>query len=252
MTDFVSTSNTSTALSELLRRAEQVRGTYASKTERTFFADSKVWTDWCVDQGLQSMPAEPETLSAFIYAMGEEQASATVRRYVSHIVSLHHTAQAPNPAEAEVVKLAMRQLPWSKGESLAQAELQYRGSNRIRDLRDRALLSVFHDIQCRRSDISLLLVEDIEMAADGTGTVRIGRLKKGGTTKSCLLLAADTMRLVTAWRAATGIETGPLFRTLVKGGKVGDPLNRSHLARVFKRMDEPTSLRPGSAVTTVI
>ncbi len=71
----------------LTRHAHAARGACAANTERALRADTAVFTGWCAAAGLASLPAEPGTVGAFIDAMGDVKASATVRRYVGSIAA---------------------------------------------------------------------------------------------------------------------------------------------------------------------
>ena len=57
-------------------------------------------------------------------------------------------------------------------------------------------------------------------------------------------LAPDTMMHVEAWLTAARLESGPLFRPLTKGGKVGQrPLGDRDVARVFRALASAAGLK---------
>jgi hypothetical protein len=66
----------------LAHHAYASRGAYAANTERAFRADTAIFTGWCAAAGLASLPAEPGIVAAFVDAMGDAKAPATIRRYV--------------------------------------------------------------------------------------------------------------------------------------------------------------------------
>ena len=49
-------------------------------------------------------------------------------------------------------------------------------------------------------------------------------------------LAPDTVSIVLDWLVRGGIDDGPLFRSLSKGGRVGGRLDQSQVPRIFKDM----------------
>ena len=55
-------------------------------------------------------------------------------------------------------------------------------------------------------------------------------------------IAPDTVDLVKAWTGAADITEGPLFRSVGKGGRVGDCLSDKAVALVFKRMADVAGL----------
>jgi integrase len=70
----------------------------------------------------------------------------------------------------------------------------------LRDIRDRALVAVAYDTMCRRKELVSLLIEDIESAEDGSGTVVIRRSKTDVAGEGATAyLSPLTMRLLTEW-----------------------------------------------------
>ena len=239
----------------LQRHADQARGAYATNTERALRADIVVFSAWCTEAEVTPLPASPATVAGFIDAMGELKAPATVRRYLSSIATFHGAARLPNPCAAIEVKLALKRLHRGKGRVQAQARplnraliermLQAAG-DAPRDLRNRALLAVAYDTLCRRSELAELRVEDLELGADGSGTVTIRRSKTDQEGAGMVrYLAADTMRHLAAWRSAAGLEAGALFRAVGKAGRVG---GRSMAAR-SRGSSKAWRRRPASAPT---
>jgi integrase len=230
----------------LRQHAEAARGAYAINTERALKADVAIFTAWCADAARQALPATPETVAAFIDAMGASKAPATLRRYVSSVSTFHRAAGAANPCETLTVKLALKRLHREKGRAQAQAApltdllvarmLAAAGGTK-RDLRNKALLAAAYVTMCRRAELVGLLREDLATEADGFGTVTIRRSKTDQEGAGAVApITADAMRHVLAWIEAAKIETGPLFRAVLKGGQVGGPMDPGDVARIFKAM----------------
>jgi site-specific recombinase XerD len=170
----------------LRQYAEAARGAHASNTERALRADVAIFTGWCAGEGCQALPASPETVAAFIDAMPASKAPATVRRYESSVATFHRAAAVANPCEAQAVKLALKRIHRERGLAQAQAAplndvlvarmLAATGST-LRDLRNKALLTVAYTTLCRRSELVALKRADLETESDGFGTVTIRRSK---------------------------------------------------------------------------
>ena len=64
-------------LAEFVRAA---RGAFSANTERAVRSDLAIYGAWCAARGLGALPAAPETVAAFVDAMAETRAPATVRR----------------------------------------------------------------------------------------------------------------------------------------------------------------------------
>ena len=96
-------------------------------------------------------PATAETVVAFIDAMAASKAPATVRRYVSSVVTFHRAAALANPCEAQTVKLALKWMHRERGLAQVQAaplndvlvaRMLAAAGGTLRDLRNKALLTV--------------------------------------------------------------------------------------------------------------
>jgi len=77
----------------------------------------------------------------------------------------------------------------------------------------------------------------LETESDGFGTVTIRRSKTDQEGAGEVApITPDAMRHVKAWIAAAGIEAGPLFRGVLKGGRVAGALDAGDVSRIFKAM----------------
>lgn len=102
----------------------------------------------------------------------------------------------------------------------AMTTLAARGGG-LRGLRDAALLAVMSDGLLRISEAAALGVADVNPAHDGAGTLLLARSKTDQQAEgSVLYLRAVTLRRISAWTEAAGIDSGPLFRRIRKGGRV--------------------------------
>ena len=71
------------ALAEQLGQfVRAARSAFSSNTERAVRSDLGIYSAWCAERGERALPATPETIAAFVDAMAEVRAPATVRRYV--------------------------------------------------------------------------------------------------------------------------------------------------------------------------
>jgi site-specific recombinase XerD len=237
---------------KLRQHAAAARGAYAGNTERALRADVAIFTGWCAGEGRQALPASPETVAAFIDAMAASKAPATVRRYVSSVATFHRAAAVANPCEAQAVKLALKRLHRERGRAQAQAaplndvlvaRMLAAAGSALRDLRNKALLTVAYTTVARRSELVALRCEDLAIESDGFGTVTIRRSKADQEGEGAIAaVTPDAMRHLRAWIDAAGIETGPLFRGVLKGSRVAGALDAGDVARIFKAMAEKAGL----------
>ena len=225
--------------------AKAARGALSANTERARRSDFEIFQGWCMERGESALPADPETVAAFVESMAETRAPATVSRYVASIAAAHRTAGAGEHATAEPVRLALQRMHRQKGRRQEQAlgltfDLRQRlleaAGDRLIDDRNRALLSVAYDSLLRRSELVALEVSDIAEDACGAATVLV-RSSKADPEGSgeIVYLACDSMELVRAWLGRSGVSEGRLFRSL-RRGLLGSCLDASQVPRIFKGM----------------
>ncbi len=230
------TTTTDLAHANLARYAAEAQGAFAPNTVRALRADTAVFTAWCDIAGVPALPAASQTVADFIDAMrAASKRPATIRRYVSSIAHLHRAAELPVPSDSNTVKLALRRTMKEDGAAQKQADgltrrlvdrALHTGGSRLRDLRNRALLAVAYDTLCRRSELVALRRKDLQAGPHGDGTLLVRRGKTDQEGAGMVrFLGPDTMTLLLGWIEATGITEGALFRSVRKGGRVGDALD---------------------------
>lgn len=222
---------------------------FAENTVRAWKADWNLFGEFCHRSRFQSLPASPQTVRKFVFeCLSNPKKPATIRRYVSTIGRAHRAANVPDPTATEAVKLALKEMSRSvparqkQARGLVWAEIEEflkfepRG---LRDIRDRALVAVAYDTMCRRDELVNLLIEDIEDAGDGSGSILI-RCSKTDTTGegTTAYLSPLTMRLVLAWLQASQLKSGPLFARVVGRDGIGDPLTAQIVTAVFRKVGQ--------------
>jgi integrase len=233
---------------------DAARGAFAPNTERAVRADTAMYAAWCVEVGLSAaLPVAPAIAAAFVDAMADAKAPATVRRYLASLNHLHRAAGLPAPGATEPVRLALRRMARVRGTRQKQAAPL--GWDRLRrifdvlgdrpaDLRDAALLALAYDTLARRSKLVALDLEDIGRDGDGTGTALIRRSKSDQEGLGRIAsVSADTLRRLDLWLAAAGIIEGPLFRPLGNARRT-DRLGEGDVARIFRRRAWAAGIAP--------
>ena len=117
--------------------------------------------------------------------------------------------------------------------------------NRLVDLRNKALVAVAYTTMCRRGELVRLLVEDLQADTDGFGAVIVRKSKTDQTGKGvAVAITADAMHHLRAWLAAAHIESGLLFRSVNRHGRVGGQLDQGSVSAIFKAMAKRARLSP--------
>ena len=164
------------------------------------------------------------------------------------------------PAEAEVVRLALkratRQLGTRQRQAapLGEAEVAAilattRGtSGRLADLRDVALVLVMRDLLARRGEVVALTLADLDFAGDGSATVLIRRSKTDqGGAGEVRWLSPRAVAQLRRWLEAAGITEGPIFCGVHRSGAVSaEALHPAEVARILKRLADRAGLDPAS------
>ena len=236
----------------------------APATLRALRADARVFAAWCAARALPWLPAAPETVQAFVDALGASRRPATVARYLGSLATLHRAAGAANPCDHWRVQLARKAHRQEQGARQRQArplgdtELAAildrlspdGGAASLRALRDRALLLVGRDTLARADELVALRWADLEpvdpddpAAGPGEGTILIRRSKTDQAGEGVMAwLSAEAMAALAAWRAAiesaidpaTGAPAGAgtfLFRSLARRG-FGERMSPAAVRRV--------------------
>ena len=245
---------------------------------------------------LQARALSANTLRAYTRALarfrswldGAEPSDASLSDYLA---SLHAAGQAP--ATIAQVRSAVRYADRKAGTTVAgpQSETTLAGIRRegrgrgrgqaagltwsrtdaiqallrpvsLQALRDAALVAVMSDALLRASEAVAIQVQDITDETDGTGRLTVHQSKTDQEGAGAVLyLGAPTMQRVRAWLTQAGIQHGPVFRSVRKGGRtVGLALTARSVSRIIQRIAEPLgitgrvsshSFRVGSAQSLV-
>ena len=122
-------------------------------------------------------------------------------------------------------------LQWSAADTVA-AVAANGGRGKLAGLRDAAMVALASDGLLRVSEVVAVQVEDIAAEPDGSGRLTVHRSKTDQEGKGAVLyLGEATMRRLAAWREATGIHAGPLFRRIRRGDHVEDSAITARAAR---------------------
>ena len=181
--------------------ADALESVLSDNTRRVYGAQWRLFTDWCGDVGLTSLPAEPLTVARYLAARAGSGASiATMRLSASAITKAHEWAGHESPCKDRGVRASLkgwgRRLakpqrqagaltadvlavirltapkPRARGHGLETAEQAAE-----RGMFDVALVAVLSDGGLRRSEASSLTWGDVQRWDDGSGRITVIRSK---------------------------------------------------------------------------
>ena len=229
------------------------RGAYSANSERAQQADRAVYGAWCRDRLIPPAPVVAETLAAFVEAMAEVRAPATVRRYVASVALAERAAGRASPANHHAVRLALKRMHRQLGRRQRQVRgldwplrqrLLAAAGDRLIDARDRALIGLAYDAMLRRSELAALAVDDLAVQPHGWATVLVRAAKNDAEGQGHrAYLAPDTVALVRHWLEHAQVAAGPLLRSVRKGGRVGARLHPGQVPRILKAMARRAGLQ---------
>ena len=227
-------------------------GAFSSSTKRALRSDLVIYVRWCAERGQRALPAKPETVAAFVDAMAELRAPATVRRYVTSIAIAHRVLGLEKTVKSPPVQLALKRMHRKKGRRQDQAtgltwllrrRLLEAAGDRLIDDRNRALLAVAYDSMLRRAELVSLQVPDLFEKLQGDGSLLVRRSKTDCEGRGEIVwIGRDTVRLVRVWLDRSGIGDGMLFRSVGKSGRIGERLHPCQVPRIIKAMAREAGL----------
>jgi integrase len=209
--------------------AAYVKAGVAPATRRAYQSDLDHFLAWG-----GALPATDAQVASYLADYAGALTVATLTRRLAAISVAHEAHKLPNPVQSPLVRATMRGVRREHGVGQRQAKPLLRDDlfdvlaktgERLKDLRDRALLLTGFAGGLRRSELVAVNCIDIEHVRQGlvitlrrskTDQEGVGR-KIGiplGRTKWCPVAALDH------WLEATDIEEGPVFRRVDRHGRV--------------------------------
>jgi site-specific recombinase XerD len=207
----------------------------AKNTRRAYHSDWKCFSDWCAEEGVSALPAEAETVVAYLsYLFTKKKKPSTIARQKSTISQAHATAGYDSPTTAKIVVDTMKGIKRElgimrnkKNPLLAEdIKLICEKKEDLRDLRDCALLLIGFSGAFRRSELISLNAEDVRFTREGIRIIlrRSKTDQEGAGMEKGIAYGSnpDTcpVRILQDWLEAAQIKEGPLFRQVNKYGQV--------------------------------
>lgn len=247
------TTSSNDSIQLLMQTLQKLEGAYAASTLRAYRADFEEFIIFSESMGENALPASPAAVISFItHLVSRKQKSASIRRSIAGIASIHQYSSLPDPTKDIEVKLAIRRMHRQIGREQHQAfaitqtllqKLLVVADDNLRGARDRALISVAYDTLCRRSELLSLRVEDIYLsngtleASHGGTSIFLRRSKTDQEAHGrWLRISEDTTIYLQAWIKQAAIVEGLLFRGVNRANRLTEKLDTSQLARIYKKL----------------
>ena len=181
--------------------ASSLESVLSDNTRRVYGTQWRIFTGWCDEVGLASLPAEPLTVARYLAARANSGASiATIRLATSAISKAHEWAKLESPCRDPGVRASLkgwgRRLSKPRRQSGAltadvlavirltavQPRKRGRGIETPEQAAERgrfdlALVAVLSDAGLRRSEAAALTWGDVQRWEDGSGRITVVRSK---------------------------------------------------------------------------
>ncbi|MEE9395022.1 MAG: site-specific integrase [Planctomycetota bacterium] len=228
-------------------------------TQRAYRSDWAHFSEWCSASGLDSLPASPETVARYLTAFAEALSTSTLQRRLSSIAVAHQLAGHRSPTAEPGCREVWKGIRREKGVAMngatpitreeLRALLATTGDGAL-GVRDRALLLTGFHGAFRRSELAALDLEDVEQTEEGLRIIlrRSKTDQEGEGTVKGLLFQSDLkvcpVRALLAWLDLAEIESGPVFRSVTKGGNVKpNRIDGRTVARVIQKAAKAAGLK---------
>lgn len=206
-----------------------------------------------------SVPATPEQVAAYLTAYAETLSIATLQRRLVSIGKAHVMTGYISPVKSELVRLTFRGIrrvhgkPQSQVSPLLKEDLIIMLSHcpdTLKGKRDQAILLLGFCGAFRRSELSALECTGLEFISQGiivtlprSKTDQTGHGRKIGIPRGRGRVCP--VGSVGLWLKLSGIDNGPLFRSITKGGVISDTaLSDRAVADIVKAYAEKAGLNP--------
>src|SRR5215213_3613626 len=94
---------------EMVRAADYARAEKAAATRRAYQSDFAIFTAWCGARHLTALPANPESVAAFLAGEAERgKKASTIDRRVAAVRYAHKLGGHPLPTDDERVRATVR------------------------------------------------------------------------------------------------------------------------------------------------
>jgi len=218
---------------DLAAAVDLAKAEKAASTRKAYGTDFRLFREWCEAKGVSALPAASETVAAYLAAQAGASKASTLGRRVAAIRYAHKLAGLALPTDAEGVNATMRGIRRTYGSARIRKAPAVAGKmlgmvaaapDKLAGLRDRALLLVGFGGALPRSELVALDVADIEETETGLlVTIRGSKTDQERTGATIAIARGDVAcpaKALREWLDAAGIENGPIFRPIDKGGTV--------------------------------
>ncbi len=220
-----------------------LRASVASETRRAYASRLKHFFSWCEDEGVPAFPASPEILAAYIAHLADLDAScSTVGQTMAAISAAHKAEGLPSPTDSLLIKKLVKGYRREHGIApqrkdaatvdVIRALLATLQDDSPKAIRDAGIIALGFAGAFRRSELSALNMEDLKWTLRNDEEILIITVRRSktdqegqGMVKAIFPSKDESISpttLLKQWINRAGIQNGPIFRRILKSGRIMD------------------------------
>lgn len=232
-------------LRNLANYSMRSRGSYAANTDKANRNNLRYFKQWCDKHNHAILPTSPNLLTKFIDSVTPIAAQSSINGYVTTIRKINRESGFPDPyLENSSVTLALKRMRRKKAE---QGEYTKQAKPMLKDnlddiiadqddslvgTRNKALLSVAYRTGLRVSEVVRIKVEHVDFF-EQTLLIPYTKVNISGEPEIAFL-DKKTLNFIRDWQLKADIESGFLFRAILKK-TLYDQMSTKSVWRLYRK-----------------
>ncbi|MBF0613823.1 MAG: integrase [Magnetococcales bacterium] len=216
-------------------------------TRAAYWGDLRRFIDWG-----GAIPAPEKMVATYLVEHANSHKFATLARWRVSLGKAHSAQGLADPTKTELVNAVLKGIKQKHGREQRRvapltatqtSNVLHAMGNRLKDLRDKALILVGFSGGLRRSELTTLTVDNLRERTGGMelslNTNRTVMIPSAHQESICPVTALK------AWLEASGIQSGAVFQGINRHGRIsGQPLTGHGVALVIKERVKAVGLDP--------
>ena len=222
-----------------------LRASVAPNTRRAYASRLKHFFAWCEAEGVAPpFPASAETVAAYVASLAEAgTACATLEQTMAALAAAHRAEGLTSPTESLLVRKTIKGYRREHGTAQKKKDaatldvvkmlLAARGQEDLpKNIRDAAIIALGFAGAFRRSELSALDLEDLKWTLRNGEEILLVTVRRSKTDQEGQGFvkaifpgkeeSTSPTALLKRWIELAAIQEGPLFREILKGGRITD------------------------------
>jgi len=249
-TQIETASLTPSQLSLAKKTAAYEQAALSPNTQRAYNSMWKKFELWCLENRCSSLPASTETIALYLGSLGGQVSFSTLDSTIAAIEKIHEQRGAVVSGNSSLYRRVRRGIRRTHKENQSTRQAKALSvedlsgvikemSGTLKELRDRAMLTISFFGALRRSETVSLDVGNVEVSEKGL-TITLLQSKTSDTAvKLYLAPVCDEdicpVRAFKDWIKMSGISSGPLFRPIAKGNKLRSERLSGHTVAILMK-----------------